>query len=108
MKPLGLIFPERDPYNPDVPTLKEQGIAYTEVLTPMMIFAPAGTPPERVKFIDEALAKICGDPGYDKAMRNAGLPAKYLNAKDATDYYMHLQKEWEPLVDELKKGKDQS
>jgi len=108
VRSLGLIFPERDAYNPDVPTLKELGIAYTEVLTPMMIFAPAGTPPERVKYLDEALGKICADPGYDKAMRKAGLPAKYMNAKEATEYYLRLQKDWEPLVDELKKGKDQS
>jgi len=104
VRALGLIFPERDPYNPDVSTLKEQGIAYTEVLTPMMIFAPAGTPPERVKFLDEALGKITGDPEYDKKMRKAGLPAKYLNAKDGTAYYARLQKEWAPLVVELKKG----
>jgi tripartite-type tricarboxylate transporter receptor subunit TctC len=104
VRPLGLIFPERDPYNPDVPTLKEQGIAYTEVLTPMMIFAPAGTPPERVKYLDEALAKITGDPEYDKKMRKAGLPAKYLNGEDGAAYYARLQKEWAPLVDELKKG----
>ena len=104
LHPLGLIFPERDPYNPDVPTLKEQGIAYTEVLTPMMIFAPAGTPPERVKYLDEALAKITGDPEYDKKMRAAGLPAKYMSGPDGTAYYARLQKEWAPLVVELKKG----
>jgi tripartite-type tricarboxylate transporter receptor subunit TctC len=104
VRPLGLIFPERDPFTPDVPTLKEQGVAFTEVLTPMMIFAPAGTPPERVKYLDDALAKITGDPGYEKKMRKAGLPAKYLNGKDGTAYYARLQKEWAPLVDELKKG----
>lgn len=104
VRPLGLIFPERDPYTPDVPTLKEQGIAFTEVLTPMMIFAPAGTPPERVKYLDEALAKITSDPEYDKRMRKAGLPAKYLNGKEGTAYYQRLQKEWAPLVVELKKG----
>jgi tripartite-type tricarboxylate transporter receptor subunit TctC len=104
IKPLGLIFPERDAYNPDVPTLKEQGVAYTEVFTPMMIFAPAKTPPERVKYLDEALKKITGDPEYDKKMRKAGLPAKYLSGKEGTDYYLRLQKEWAPLVVELKKG----
>ncbi len=104
LRPLGLIFPERDAYNPDVPTLKEQGVAYTEVFTPMMIFAPAGTPPERVKYLDMALAKITGDPEYDKKMRKAGLPAKYLNGEEGTAYYLRLQKEWAPLVVELKKG----
>lgn len=104
VRPLGLIFPERDAYNPDVPTLKEQGIAYTQVFTPMMIFAPAGTPPERVKYLDEALAKITSDPEYDKKMRKAGLPAKYMSGEEGTAYYQRLQKEWAPLVVELKKG----
>ena len=105
LRPIGLIFPERDPYNPDVPTLKEQNIAYTEVLTPIMVFAPGGTPPERVKFLDEAFGKITANPAYDQAMRKAGLPAKYMNTKDATEYYDYLQKEWAPLVTELKKDK---
>jgi tripartite-type tricarboxylate transporter receptor subunit TctC len=108
LRVVGLIFPERDPYNPDVPTLREQNIAFTEVLTPMMIFAPKGTPPERIKLIDEALAKISEEPEYKQTMRKANLPVKYMSAKSANDYFTYLQKEWAPLVDELKKSKPKS
>ncbi|MFT5445974.1 MAG: hypothetical protein ACI9DC_001136 [Gammaproteobacteria bacterium] len=37
-------------------------------------------------------------------MRKAGLPAKYLSGKEGAEYYLRLQKEWAPLVVELKKG----
>jgi tripartite-type tricarboxylate transporter receptor subunit TctC len=102
VRPLGLLFPERDPNNKKVPTLKELGVNYVEVLTPMIIMAPKATPDARVAYLDGACKKMTSHKAYGKLLKKAGLPVKYLSGPDATAYYKGLTKEWRPLVDEIK------
>ena len=99
---LGLIFPERDPNNKKVPTMKEQGIPSVEVFTPMLLMAPKGVSDERVRILDASCKKMTSHKAYGKLLKKAGLPAKYLNGPDATAYYQKLTNIWSPLVDELK------
>ena len=103
VRPLGLLFPERDPNNPDVETVSEQGVELTSVFTPMMIMVPKATSDERVKTLDEACAKIAAHKAFVKLMQKSGLPVKYLNSKDAAAKYDEMIASWEPLVTELKK-----
>jgi len=103
VRPLGLLFPDRDPNNPDVQTVLEQGVELTSVFTPMMIMAPKDTPDERVKALDEACAKIAAHKSFVKLMQKSGLPVKYLNSADATAKYNEMIASWKPLVKELKK-----
>jgi tripartite-type tricarboxylate transporter receptor subunit TctC len=102
LRTLGLLFPERDPNNPDIPTLKEQGVAFTEVYTPMLIMAPRDTPDANVKALDEACKKISEHEAFVKLMQKSGLPVKYLSGADATKRYDELIASWSPLVTELK------
>ena len=102
---LGLLFPERDPNNKDVPTLKEQGVAFTSVFTPMVIMAPKDTPDAAVTALDEACKKISEHKAFVKLMAKSGLPVKYLSGADATKRYNELIASWQPLVDELKRKK---
>jgi tripartite-type tricarboxylate transporter receptor subunit TctC len=102
IRPLGLLFPERDPNNPKVPTLKELGANYVEVLTPMILMAPKATPDDRVAYLDAACEKMTGHRAYARLLKKAGLPAKYLNRTDTLAYYKRLTTEWQPLVKEIK------
>ena len=99
---LGLIFPERDPNNKKVPTMKEQGIPSTEVFTPMLLMVPKATPDATVVKLDGACKKMTAHKAYGKLLKKAGLPAKYLSGPDATAYYSKLTATWSPIVDELK------
>lgn len=103
VRPLGLLFPERDPNNKKVPTLKELGVNYVEVLTPMIIMAPKATPDKTVEYLDNACQKMTAHKAYGKLLKKAGLPAKYMNRTDTLAYYKRLTTEWKPLVDEIKK-----
>lgn len=102
LKTLGLLFPERDPNNPEIPTLKEQGVAFTSVYTPMMVMAPRDTPDANVAALDAACKKISEHKAFVKLMAKSGLPVQYLSGPDAANRYNELIASWSPLVAELK------
>lgn len=102
IRPLGLLFPERDPNNPKVPTLKELGAQFVEVLTPMILMAPKATPDDRVAYLDAACKKMTSHKAYGKLLKKAGLPAKYLNRTETLAYYKRLAQDWQPLIKEIK------
>jgi tripartite-type tricarboxylate transporter receptor subunit TctC len=105
VRPLGLIFPERDPNNKNTPTLKEQGVNFTSVFTPMMLMAPKGVSDERVEALDAACKKMTSHKAFRRLLKKAGLPSKYKSSPDMTKYYQELTNSWAPLVAELKKKK---
>ena len=102
---LGLLFPERDPNNKDVPTMKELGVKFTPVFTPMLLMAPKGVSDERVQILDTACKNMTSHKAYGKLLGKAGLPAKYKNGPDMLAYYKELTTQWKPIVDQLKKKK---
>jgi tripartite-type tricarboxylate transporter receptor subunit TctC len=104
VKAIGLIYPERDPNNKKVPTVKEQGLNLLEVFTPMIIMAPKGVPDDRIATLDASCKKMTSHRAYGKLLKKAGLPVKYKPGPETLTYYKKLAKEWQPLVDELKKA----
>ncbi len=50
--------------HPEVPTLKEAGFATTEPRSWFGVFAPAGTPPQTVAAIQQAVARVLNDPEF--------------------------------------------
>ena len=61
VKVLAVSTPERSPYLPDVPTLKESGID-VEADAWMGLIAPGGTPPAVVAKINKAVVEALHDP----------------------------------------------
>ncbi len=59
---LGVTGTKRQQAIPDVPTALEQGFKGLEVGSWVSLFAPAGTPPDVVKTIQENVAKALADP----------------------------------------------
>ena len=59
---LGVTGTKRQSALPDVPTALEQGFKGLEVGSWVSLFAPAGTPPDVVKTIQEYAAKALADP----------------------------------------------
>jgi len=62
MRPLGVTNTRRNPSLPDVPTLQEAGVPGYEALTWYGLYAPAGTPRDRILKTHGALAKALQHP----------------------------------------------
>jgi len=69
MRPLLSLTAERFPFYKDIPTAKELGYNIT---TPQIrwAFMKAGTDPERVKVISDALAKMASTPDYQAYLKD--------------------------------------
>lgn len=69
MRPLIVFGRERSPAFPDVPSSFEVGF---EIALPQFraVVVRAGTPPERVKALSDALEKVAGSPDYKKFLQD--------------------------------------
>ena len=66
----------RSETTPDIPTLREAGVADYDVVSWNALFAPAGTPPEIVKALNGALQEILAEPDVKKRLLELGIEAK--------------------------------
>jgi len=63
---------KRSPLLPDVPTVQEQGVQGVNHDVWYGMFAPKGTPPEVLKKLQDATAKVLADPELQKNLRETG------------------------------------
>ena len=68
--------PVRSESTPDIPTMRESGVADYDVVSWNALFAPAGTPPEIVKTLNQALQEILAEPEVKKRLLELGIEAK--------------------------------
>lgn len=66
----------RSESTPDIPTLRESGVADYDVISWNALFAPAGTPPEIVKTLNQALQEILAEADVKKRLLELGIAAK--------------------------------
>ena len=98
---LAVATPERDPSLPDVPTLKELGINFTNAGSLKGIAAPKGTPAEIVSYYEETFKKIAEDAEFKKGMTDAFQPVMYLNSKDFTAVAKQSFDQYTQLIKDL-------
>lgn len=72
IRPLAVGSAKRSPELPDVPTMKEAGLADYEASLWLGIVAPAGTPDAVVRRLNEALVKVIQDPKVAEQLRGNG------------------------------------
>jgi tripartite-type tricarboxylate transporter receptor subunit TctC len=63
---------------PDVPTLAEMGVKDFAADTPIIVQAPAGTPPAVVKKLNDAVADALGDPAVKDKLADLGAETESL------------------------------
>jgi tripartite-type tricarboxylate transporter receptor subunit TctC len=68
--------PVRSESTPDIATVQESGVANYDVVSWNALFAPAGTPPEIVKALNDALRGILADADVKKRLLELGIEAK--------------------------------
>lgn len=69
--PMGIAADKRSSQLPDTPTMKEIGLDFTSNGW-TGIMAPAGTPPEVIKKLSDAILKTVADPVTQEQLRRAG------------------------------------
>jgi len=70
---LGISETERSPAMPDIPTLREAGVPGFAAGSWLALFAPRGTPADRVARLNAEVAKILALPDAQKILLAAGL-----------------------------------
>jgi len=68
--------PVRSESTPDLSTLREAGVANYDVVSWNALFAPAATPPDIVKTLNQALQEILGEPEVKKRLLELGIEAR--------------------------------
>lgn len=76
VRPVAATGAERSAWLPDVPTVKESGIPDYEVAGWNALFAPAGTPPERIQWLNAELNKVLLLPEVQERLLQLGTEAK--------------------------------
>jgi tripartite-type tricarboxylate transporter receptor subunit TctC len=62
--------------NPDIPGMQESGVADYDVISWNALFAPARTPPETVKVLNDALHEVLADADVKKRLLELGIEAR--------------------------------
>jgi tripartite-type tricarboxylate transporter receptor subunit TctC len=70
---LGVAEPVRAQSMPNIPTLREAGVANFSAMSWLALFAPRGTPDDRVARLNAEIAKIMAMPEAQKVLFAAGL-----------------------------------
>ena len=72
LRAVAVMARERDPTLPNVPTLREAGLANFEATTATGLLAPAGTPPEVIDTLNAALRKALADDAVKRRLISVG------------------------------------
>ena len=83
---LGVFNTERSKLYPELPTLAEQGINVADTFEVRGVFAPKGTPKDRIAFLESAFKKTLEDPEFIDALNKTGQEPAYLDAQAYSKY----------------------
>ena len=86
---------------PDVPTVAEQGFAGYEANNSWCLYAPAGTPPEILRRLQEEVAKVVAAPDVRERFVATGLEPVGSTAAELTTRMRADRDKWSRLVQRL-------
>lgn len=97
---LGITGTRRSSLLPDVPTLKESGIAGFDIASGWFIaFVPAGTPAPIVARLEKALIDAVRDPALQSKLATTGMEATGLSGAEAGRIIQAQRAQWKPVVE---------
>lgn len=88
---------------PDVPTIAEAGYPEVTALSWYGFHAPAGTPPDVIKKLDEALKKAMAAPETPTRLIAAGGEAAYMNTADFAAFIQGDAVRWNKVAKAIRK-----
>ena len=98
MRAIGIASPKRNPQAPDVPTLREQGIANADAESWAAFFAPANTPKPILDKLSGAIIAILNKPDVKERITKLGFT---LNVRDPETFKPYLVQEiqtWAEII----------
>ncbi|QNK66183.1 Bug family tripartite tricarboxylate transporter substrate binding protein [Variovorax sp. PAMC26660] len=102
LKALAVTGPVRDPQLPDVPTVKEQGLAGMEAVGFQGLVGPAGMPKEVVDRLSGELAKALAQPAIQAKFAAAGAEVHSLGPVEFAAFVKADNEKWSRLIKERK------
>jgi tripartite-type tricarboxylate transporter receptor subunit TctC len=99
MRAIGIASPKRNPQAPDVPTLREQGIANADAESWAAFFAPANTPKPILDKLSGAIMAILNKPEVKERITKLGFT---LNVRDPEAFKPYLAQEIQTWSDIIK------
>jgi tripartite-type tricarboxylate transporter receptor subunit TctC len=98
LKALAVTSQKRAPQLPDVPTMDETVAKGFEVTNWSAILAPAGTPPEIVKFINASINKALAVPSVQEVYRAQGYEVAPSTPEQATTFLANEVKKYTEVI----------
>jgi tripartite-type tricarboxylate transporter receptor subunit TctC len=102
LRAMGVAGNKRSALLPDVPTLKEQGIADVDVSQWYAIFAPAKTPKAVIDQINKALNAVLTDKAVEKRLEDHGADVETSTPEQLKTFVQQEQVKWKKVVDAAK------
>ena len=99
---LAVMADKRFPDLPDVPTFRERGIDLISSSARGFI-APKGTPPDIVRYLEQALRKAMDDPDHVRRMKDVGLSVKFMGSEEITGFIGREEARAKSLIDLYRK-----
>jgi putative tricarboxylic transport membrane protein len=89
----------RSESTPDIATLQESGVANYDVVSWNALFAPARTPPEIIKTLNNALQDILADADVKKRLIDLGIEAKASTPQELSDRLKSDIDKWAKVIE---------
>ena len=102
LKALAVTGPKRDPQLPDVPTVRELGLAGMESIGFQGLVGPAGLPREVVDKIAGELARVLAQPELKAKFATAGSETHYQGPAEFAAFVKADNEKWSRLIRERK------
>jgi tripartite-type tricarboxylate transporter receptor subunit TctC len=102
LKPLAVTSKTRLPAYPDIPTMAESGFPGYEAISWFGIAVPAGTPPDVVKRLNEAMVKVMANPELRQKLEASGITPGASTPAAFGDLIKTEIGRWRTVVDQAK------
>ena len=100
IRPLAVLTNERNDALPDIPTLSETIMPGFDLLAWAGIFAPAGTPPDVVYTLANAVQKSISKPEFKKQFSALGIDVFWAGPQDFDNYVKAELVKWTGMIKE--------
>ncbi len=100
LKPIAVTSLKRQPNLPDVPTLDESGLKGFDVDAWYALYAPAATPPDIVRKINEALRRTLADPEVQHRLTELGIEPFYATPENTRRLARSDRERWGKVIRE--------
>ena len=98
IRPLATAMKQRDSQLPDVPTVGEAGFAGAEMYAWFALFAPAGTPPEVLAKLRDALGVALAKPEVKDRLISLGITPQLSTPQEMAKLVQDEQAKWGPVI----------